>query len=186
MTLTGVSPARLRGGEAGEDVVEPVAVGELLEPVAVDGVEADVDPVQAGRGQRRRDPGEADGVGGQADLGARRAARSRPATMPTRPGRSSGSPPVNRTSLDAELLDADADQPDDLLVGEHLDLRQPVQALGRHAVGAAQVAAVGQRDPQVGGDAAVPVDQPAAARGRVASARRTRGRAAGSSVTARM
>ena len=34
---------------------------------------------------------------------------------------------------------------------------QPVQALGGHAVGAAQVAAVGQRDPQVGGHPAVAV-----------------------------
>ena len=75
---------------------------------------------------------------------------------------------------------------DDLLVGEHLDLGQPVQALGRHAVGAAQVAAVGQRDPQVGGDPAVPVDQPAGARGTGSGTARTRGRAAGSSVTARM
>ena len=63
-------PGGLRGGEPGEDVVEPVAVGELLEAVAVDGVEADVDPVQPGRGQRRGDPGQADRVGGQADLGA--------------------------------------------------------------------------------------------------------------------
>ena len=38
--------------------------------------------------------------------------------------------------------------------------RQPVEALGRHAVGAAQVAAVGELDPQVGGDAAEPVDEP--------------------------
>ena len=43
------------------------------------------------------------------------------------------------------------DQPDDLVVGEHLVVGQPVEALGRHAVGAAQVAAVGQGDAQVGG-----------------------------------
>ena len=59
-------------------------------------------------------------------------------------------------------------RPGDLLVGEHLDLGQPVQALRRHAVGAAQVAAVGQRDPQIGGHPAVPVDQAAGARGDVA------------------
>ena len=52
---------------------------------------------------------------------------------------------------------ADVDQADHLVVGEHLVVGQPVQALGRHAVGAAQVAAVGQRDAQVGGHPAVPV-----------------------------
>ena len=50
------------------------------------------------------------------------------------------------------------DQPDDLVVGEDLLGGQPVQALGRHAVGAAQVAPVGQRDPQVGRDPAVAVE----------------------------
>ena len=47
---------------------------------------------------------------------------------------------------------------------------QPVQALGRHAVGAPQVAAVGQRDPQIGGHAAVTVDQPTGAGDRVGTA----------------
>ena len=51
------------------------------------------------------------------------------------------------------------DQPDDLVVGEHALVGQPVQALGRHAVGAAQVAAVGQRDPEVGRDPAEAVTQ---------------------------
>ena len=60
---------------------------------------------------------------------------------------------------DAEVLDRDADQPDDLVVGEHLVVGQPVEALGGHAVGAAQVAAVGQRDAQVGGHPAVPVGE---------------------------
>ena len=65
---------------------------------------------------------------------------------------------------DAELLHADAHQPDDLVVGERLLGRQPVEALGGHAVVAAQVAPVGQRDAQVGGHASVAVGQP---RGRV-------------------
>ena len=45
------------------------------------------------------------------------------------------------------------DEADQLVVGEHLGLGQPVQALGRHAVGAAQVAPVGDRDTQVTSDA---------------------------------
>jgi len=59
--------------------------------------------------------------------------------------------------LDAETAYADLDQPHDLVVGEDLGVRQPVETLGRHAVGAAQVAAVRQRHPQVGRDAAVRV-----------------------------
>ena len=76
-----------------------------------------------------------------------------------RPRRSSGSPPVSRTSRDAEQRDRDPHQPDDLVVGQQLRLGQPVEALGRHAVGAAQVAPVGQRDAQVACHPAEPVDQ---------------------------
>ena len=46
-----------------------------------------------------------------------------------------------------------------LLVGEQLVAGQPGQTLGRHAVRAAQVAPVGQRDPQVGRHPAVRVGQ---------------------------
>ena len=71
---------------------------------------------------------------------ARRAARpTRLDDVDTSPRRSSGSPPVNRTSV-TPSADGDRDQPDDLVVGEQLGPRQPVEALGRHAVGAAQVA----------------------------------------------
>jgi len=60
----------------------------------------------------------------------------------------------------AEIADGDGDQPDELVVGELLGAGHPGQALGGHAVGAAQVAAVGQGDPQVRGDPAEAVDQP--------------------------
>jgi hypothetical protein len=64
----------------------------------------------------------------------------------------------------AHLRDAIAhEEPDDaheLLVGEHVGLGQPWQPLGRHAVGAAQVAPVGDRDPQVAGDPPELVGQP--------------------------
>ena len=105
-------------------------------------------------GERVRGAGQAERVGGHRDLEvAARAARCA-ATMSTRPRRTSGSPPVNRTSWMPEQAHADVDQPDDLVVGQHGVVGQPVEALGRHAVGAAQVAAVGQRDPQVGRDPA--------------------------------
>ena len=98
----------------------------------------------------------------------RRAASS--ATRCSRSLRSSGSPPVSRTRGDAETLDADPGQPDHLGVVEHLLVRHPVEALGGHAVGAAQVAPVGERDPQVGGHPAVPV----AERSRAGSGRGSR------------
>ena len=45
--------------------------------------------------------------------------------------------------------DHETDDAHQLVVGEHLGLGEPVQALGRHAVGAAQVAPVGDRHAQV-------------------------------------
>jgi hypothetical protein len=66
--------------------------------------------------------------------------------------------------VDAELADGDADQVDDLVVGEQPLVGQPVQTLGRHAVGAAQVAPVGQADPQIGRYATVGVDEPGVVR----------------------
>ena len=89
------------------------------EPLAVEGVQRDVDPVQPGGGQRRRHPGQADAVGGDRHPRARRRARPTRSTIDTRPRRSSGSPPVNRTSV-TPSADGDADQPDDLVVGEQL------------------------------------------------------------------
>ena len=52
-----------------------------------------------------------------------------------------------------------AHEPLDLLEGEDLGPVEPRQALGGHAVLAAEVAAVGDRDPQVADQAAVAVAQ---------------------------
>ena len=62
-------------------------------------------------------------------------------------------------AVDLEALDEDARQPLDLLEREHLAARQPLHALFRHAVGAAEVAAVGDRDAQVANGASEGVDQ---------------------------
>ena len=61
--------------------------------------------------------------------------------------------------VDSEVVYADRDQPDDLVVGEHLVGRQPVETLGRHAVRTAQIAPVGQRHAQVSADSTVLVEQ---------------------------
>jgi hypothetical protein len=54
---------------------------------------------------------------------------------------------------DTQLLHRDRDEAGQLAVGQQRGARQPVQALGRHAVAAARVAPVGHRYPQVGCDA---------------------------------
>ena len=86
--------------------------------------------------------------------------------------RASGSPPVRRTSWTP--IDASSrDQPRDLLVGEELVAVQPRQALGGHAVLAAEVAAVGDRDAHVADRAAVAVDELALMRGGSPTSRRS-------------
>ena len=61
--------------------------------------------------------------------------------------------------LEPEALDADPGDPGDLLVGEQLVAGQPLHALFRHAVRAAEVAAVGDRDPQILDAARERIDQ---------------------------
>ncbi|AAS03125.1 hypothetical protein MAP_0808 [Mycobacterium avium subsp. paratuberculosis K-10] len=67
---------------------------------------------------------------------------------------------------DPQPGDRDAHQPGQLVGGQQLFAGQPVEALGGHAVTAPQVAAIGQRDPQIGGDAPIGVAQRAARRRR--------------------
>ena len=63
---------------------------------------------------------------------------------------------------EADLADARRGEkpaePDDLLVGEHLGVLHPLHPLRGHAVDAAQVAPVGDRDAQIVDGAAVSVD----------------------------
>ena len=72
--------------------------------------------------------------------------------------RTSGSPPVRRTSR-TPIAASSAHQPLDLLEAQHLRALQPRQPLGGHAVLAAEVAAVGDRHAQVLDAPAVAVDQ---------------------------
>ena len=67
--------------------------------------------------------------------------------------------PAGEPHLAHPEADEHADEAQQLLVGEHLGLGHPRQALGGHAVGAAQVAAVGDRHPQVPGHPPEGVDQ---------------------------
>ncbi len=62
-------------------------------------------------------------------------------------------------SIDLEPLDEDPRQAFDLFERQHLAARHPDHALFRHAVGAAEVAAVGDRDPQVTNGAPEGIDE---------------------------
>ncbi len=144
--------------ETRDHVVEAVASGDRVEGLAADGVEADVDPVEAGCRERGRRALESQRVGGQADLERRVDGLGTPDDV------DQAAPHERLPAGEADLAhpepaDADVDQPDDLVVGQHVVVREPLEALGRHAVGAPQVAAVGQRDPEVGRDPPVAVFQ---------------------------
>ena len=74
---------------------------------------------------------------------------ARRSTSRGRRWRTVGSPPVSRIESTPVALDHQPGQALDLLERQHLAARQPDHALLGHAVGAAEVAAVGDRDPQV-------------------------------------
>ena len=57
--------------------------------------------------------------------------------------------PGEPDSADATLINQDPGHPDDLFEGEHVVARQPRQAGGRHAIDAAEIAAVRHRDAQI-------------------------------------
>ena len=61
---------------------------------------------------------------------------------------------------DPQHVHADANEAHDLVICQSVLGGQPIQAFGGHAVGAAQVAAVGERHAQVAGDAPEGVDEP--------------------------
>ncbi len=146
--LDGRQPSRGGGRQAGQHVGEPVAVGQLPEDLGAQGVERHVDPVHARVAQHGGAPVEADPVGGQRDLRARRERRRRRDDrdeVTAQQGLAAGEPDL----ADAERLDADPHQTHHFFAGEHLGRRQPVESLGRHAVRAPQVATVGERDPQI-------------------------------------
>jgi hypothetical protein len=153
--LDRLEPGGLGGGEPAQDVGVAVAQRQLEEALGPQRVEADVDPAQPGGAQRLGLPLEADAVGGERQ---REVEARQPLDEPGQPAaqqRLAAGEPDGAHAHRGE----DPDQPDQLVVGEQLRLGQPVEALRRHAVGAAQVAAVGQRQAQVRVDPAEAVDQ---------------------------
>ena len=162
LTLTGVRPAR--GG--GVDPLEHARDGEVdvvhrAEDLVVERVEADGDAPQA----RRRAAPAAFCASSEPFVVS---VRSRPSIAASisisrsRSRRTSGSPPVIRI-FSTPWRDERAREPLDLLERQQLaPVEEPVVAaedLLRHAVDAAEVAAVGDRDAQVADRAAERVDE---------------------------
>ncbi len=151
-------------GKARQHVGEPVAAGDVGEALGVDGVERHVDPVQPGPLQACRAAVQPNSVGGQGDLGAgpQRGGRGHDLLEMLGDQRFAAG---EADAGDAESGDRDAQQPGQLVEGQQLLAGHPVQPLGGHAVRAPQIAAIGQRHPQIGGDAAVGVEQRPVRRG---------------------
>jgi hypothetical protein len=134
-----------------------VAPGDLEEAVALQRVDRDVHALDTGGRQRHGIPLEQVAIGRQrevADARDRGEHRGEPGEVPADQRLAAG---------EAHLLDPQgghqADQPLDLLEAEELVALEPGHPLGRHAVLAAEVAAVRYGDAQVGDPAPVPVVQ---------------------------
>ena len=134
----------LRFLEPAQHLVERVAPRDLGEAHVVERVEGDVDPAQARGDQRSGEAVEQDAVRRQREVAD---ARDRGEQLDEH---GQVAPDERLASRQPHLVDAHArehaDEPRDLLEGEHLVARQPLEPLRRHAVGAAEVALVGDRD----------------------------------------
>ena len=147
-----------RGLEAGDDVVQAVATCHLVERVRPDGVEADVDAIEAGVGQRLGRAGEAQSVGRDGQLEGRiDGARTSDDVDQTTSYEwlTPGEPHLAHP----EPLGGDTHQADDLVVTEDVVVRQPFEPFGWHAIAASEVASVGQRDTKIRGETPESVEE---------------------------
>ena len=130
---------------------------DLLESLLAERIEADVQRCRPGR----RSAAACSASRMPLVVRARSSMPGMAASISTNCGRSartSGSPPVSRSSSHAQLRH-DAHEAGDLLERENLVARQEPHVLVRHAVEAADIAAVGDADPQARVHAAERVDQ---------------------------
>ena len=144
--------------EPAQDLVERVAPRQLREANVVERVERDVDPAEPRVDERLREPVEQHAVRRQREIADARSVARACATSTGRSRRTSGSPPVRRTSSTPSRAST-RDEPRDLLEGQHLVARKPLEPLGGHAVRAAEVALVGDRDADALDLAAPAVDE---------------------------
>ena len=157
----GVDLDRVRLGElredleAAQDARQGVAACHLEEAVALERVDRDVEAVDPRPDQRVGVALKQEAVRGDAQVvDQRREHRSQPRELAAHERLATGQPQV----ADAHRGEQ-RDQPLDLLEREHLGSLEPRQPLGRHAVLATEVAAVGDRDAEVADEPAVAVAQ---------------------------
>ena len=134
---------------------EGVAAGDLKEAITLQPIDRDVDALDPRFDERRRVPLQPVSVGGQREVGQPRDPRQ-PADQTRKVATNQGLSPGQSDRVDTQR-DEDADQPLHLLEAEDLGRFHPPQPLGRHAVLAAEVAAVRDRDTQVLYSPTVPV-----------------------------
>jgi hypothetical protein len=133
--------------QAAQHLRQRVAPGQLEEAVALERVDRHVDARDAGLDERVGVAFEQVGVGGQRqvlDAGHRREHRDQPRELASDERLAAGQAQVRHAHPGHYSR-----QPFDLLEGEDLGALQPGQPVGRHAVLAAEVAAIGDRDAQV-------------------------------------
>jgi hypothetical protein len=152
-------------GEAGrlgrfhprEDLLQGVAPGHLGEAVSQARVAGDGRAIDPRRGQRSRQPVEEHPVRRERDVEV----RTDLAEHPDQHGEIRANERLAARDLQAAdtQSDEDSEHPGELFEREDLVLREPGEALGRHAVGAPEVATVRDGDPQVVGDTAEGVQE---------------------------
>ncbi len=135
-----------RGVDPREDVLESVAARDLPEALALQRIEAHRDPGESGVAESFCVIGEEKAVRRERDLpkgGVRREPFDQVGEIPAQEGLSAGEP---------DLVDSESgqnpDEPRGLLETEEVALRKPDVLFLRHAVEAAEVAAVGHRHPE--------------------------------------
>src|SRR5206468_5918466 len=149
-----------RGGDPVHHAVERVASRHVLEGVHAERVERDVDALEARVLERLRLLAQEDAVGRHRDVERRVDRIDHPdQLLELDPHQRLAAGDADGT--DAVPLDEDPRQAHDLLEAQDVLARQPLQPLRRHAVDAAEVAAVGDRDPKVVGDPPIRVEEPA-------------------------
>jgi hypothetical protein len=110
------------------------------------GIERNVDPAQACGGEVVRELRQLHAVGRHREVDAeRRQQLDEPRHVRSNQRLATGDP----NCLEAELLDAHSGDAGDLFVGQELVAGEPVHPLFGHAIGAAEVAAIRDRDPEI-------------------------------------
>ena len=146
LTFTGSNPAAMAASMPSSTRSRLSAPCQLSEAGRLKRVQRHVHPSQARGPQIGRQQGQRHAVGGHGQVGAEFGQQT---DQHRQVGPHGGLAAGESDAVDAVALDHDPSQPGDLLEGEQVVAGHPFQSLGGHAIGAPEVAPVGDRDPQV-------------------------------------